>query len=425
LVAAGAVVAAAAWLCRASLQQDFAAYWVAGAARRAGLDPYVNHVGKPGLWDGVAVFAHSRFLYAPLVAELFRPLAALPYLQAKSLFTAASVVAWAWASAVAARAFGPAERRRSTEVALALGCGALFFPLYLHLERGQIDLFALLLLLAAWIFRARAGAAGAALAAAAALKPALAGVLPVVVALGRWRAVAAAVAWAAVLGAVTLVVSGPALLVEYVTQVLPRAARYGEGGTAEMLLPPARLEALAGALDADAIVFDGRSYRAAVWEGPASASLPRLLAPDGPAAPALVVPSGAALVGLIAAARVVSRRRRAISRRQPACDAEALVFFAAAVACVVASPSGWTMGLVVALPMAPIARAARASGALGRAGATAIGLGLLACACPPPFPGFAALAGAALVVAAAIAAAGMRPPAVPGAAPDVAPEVTA
>src|SRR6185436_700092 len=80
--AAIAVVASAAgWLAMRSLQQDLAAYWVAGAARSAGLDPYVNHVGgpvAPELWDGVAVFAHSRFLYPPLIAELFRPLARLP-----------------------------------------------------------------------------------------------------------------------------------------------------------------------------------------------------------------------------------------------------------------------------------------------------------------------------------------------------------
>ncbi len=35
------------------------------------------------------LFRHSRFLYPPLVAELFRPLASLPYRAAKSLFTAA------------------------------------------------------------------------------------------------------------------------------------------------------------------------------------------------------------------------------------------------------------------------------------------------------------------------------------------------
>jgi hypothetical protein len=286
--------------------------------------------------------------------------------------------------------------------------GALFFPLYLHIERGQIDLLALLLLIGAWPLRARAGAAGAALAAAAALKPGLLGVLPVIAALGRWRVLAAFAAWGAVLVAATVVVSGPRLVAEYATTVLPRAARYGEGGTREMLLPAERLVTITTALDSGAVVIDGRSYRAGVWDGPVAASWPRLLGPEGPSPAALILPYGAALVVLIAVARAVHRRGR-----PPA--AEALVFFAAAVACVVTSPSGWTMGLVLALPLVPLTRAARAAGVLGRARAGALGLALALCACPPVFTGSSALAGAALVVVAAVAAVGV--PAAPDGRP--------
>src|SRR6185369_12378558 len=73
--------------------------------------------------------------------------------------------------------------------------GALFVPLYLHLERGQIDLLLLPLVLWAWLRRERAVAAGAALALAATFKPALLGLLPVVIALGRWRWAAATLAF--------------------------------------------------------------------------------------------------------------------------------------------------------------------------------------------------------------------------------------
>ena len=106
LAAVAVVGAFAAYAARSSLQEDFAAYWVAGAARRLGLDPYVNHVGgpvAPALWDGVAPFRHSRFLYPPLVAELFRPLAALPYRAAKALYTAAAVAAWIGAALLCGR----------------------------------------------------------------------------------------------------------------------------------------------------------------------------------------------------------------------------------------------------------------------------------------------------------------------------------
>src|SRR6516165_8871629 len=125
--AIAAVACVAGWVATRSLQQDFAAYWVAGAARRAGLDPYVNYVASaraPELWDGVAVFAHSRFLYAPVVAELLRGLARLPYPIAKALFTALMVAAWGGAAVATARAVGG---RRALAVALA--AGALFYPL--------------------------------------------------------------------------------------------------------------------------------------------------------------------------------------------------------------------------------------------------------------------------------------------------------
>jgi hypothetical protein len=381
------VAGVAAWLTRASAQQDLAAYFVAGAARRAGQDPYLNHAGGP-LWDGVAVFAHSRFLYPPLVAELFRPLAALPYPVAKALFTAASVAIWVAAAVASARLFDRQERPAWT-----LGASAVSFPLFIHLERGQIDLAVLALLLAAWTLRARPAAAGAALAAAALLKPPVAFVLPVVFALDRRRAAIAALAWAAVLATLTAAIAGPALLAEYATRVLPRAARYGEGGTEEMLLPPERRATIADAIASGTVTLGGARFPLAVWDGPLSASLPRLLAPDAPSPLAGILPGAAALVGLTAAARAVRRRAR-----PPI--AEALLYFAAAVASVVASPAGWVMGLVVALPMVPLAGAAALS-PRARAGLVAA---LVACACPPPFAGWPALAGAAVVVAATSAA---------------------
>jgi hypothetical protein len=390
VAAALAVSGVAVWIVSASLQQDFSAYYTAGAARRLGLDPYVTHAPSP--WDGVGLFVHSRFLYPPLAAELFRPLAALPYLAAKSLFTAAAVGCWIAGALLAARASGGG---RAGAAALSLAAGALYFPLYLALERGQMDLALLLLLLAAWRWRARAVAAGAALAVAAAFKPALLGLLPVWAALGRTRAAAWAAAWSAALLAATVAISGPALLGAYVTRVLPRASLYGEGGTEEMLLPPERLAALEAGAASDGVVVDGRRFAASLWDGPAAASLPRLLAPETPSRWASALPGALALVALAAAAR---RARR----RGP--TAEALVALAAPVAAVVTSPAGWIMGLVLALPLVPLARAAWAARALAPRAAAALGAALAACAIPPPVPGWGALAGTAVVAAAVYAA---------------------
>jgi hypothetical protein len=379
LIVLGAV---GAWLAATSLQQDFAAYFVAARARALGLDPYLNQVGSapaPALWDGVGVFAHSRFLYLPLVADLFRPLALLPYPAAKALFTEAALAAF-----VAAARLGGRLR-------LGLVAGALYFPLYLHLERGQIDLFVLVLLVVAWRHRGQPLPAGAALATAAALKPALAGLLPVLVALGWRRQLVAAAGALALIAGLTAAVSGPALLREYVTAVLPRAAVYGEGGTEAMLLPEARLAGVSGRLDDGVAVIDGRRYRQSAWELPAGASVPRLLAPAAPSAVAGALPYLVAAAGLVTAAAMA--RRRASSETSEA--SEQLLFFGAAVACVVTSTTGWAMGLVWALPLAPMAL---------RAPRSLLGAGLLACACPPLAPGWSALAGTAVVIGAARAA---------------------
>ncbi|HEY8927228.1 MAG TPA: hypothetical protein VIU64_22750, partial [Polyangia bacterium] len=49
----------AAWVTFGSLQQDLAAYVVAGRARALGLDPYVNHLLEfGGPWDGLAIYRH-------------------------------------------------------------------------------------------------------------------------------------------------------------------------------------------------------------------------------------------------------------------------------------------------------------------------------------------------------------------------------
>jgi hypothetical protein len=381
--------AAGAWFAARSYQQDFAAYWTAALARRWNLDPYLNYAGHGGdlalPWDGVALFRHSRFLYPPLIADLFRPLLAVPFLAAKSLFTAAMLAAWIGAGVTLA------DDRRARTIFLA--AGALFFPFYRHLERGQIDLVILLLLAIAWRTRGRPWIAGAALAASAAFKPAFVGLWPVVWASGRKRTALAALAMGAGVVGLTAVVDGPARLREYLTEVLPRAALYGEGGTEEMLLPAARLPAAA---DDGTMHIGGRNYRTSIGEAPAAASLPRLLAPEGP------TPANARLpfvVGIGILTVIARRLRRADDDAR-----EALLFWAAAVTCVVTSPAGWVMGLVLALPLAPLGAALQIEGRLPRGPAVAGAIAWAALAVPQPFAGWAAMAGLALVATAASAA---------------------
>src|SRR4029077_1949777 len=95
---------------------------------------------------GAAAAPHSPrlFLYPPLAAELFRLLAILPYRFAKIAFTGAAVAGWLLTARLVARRPGG----RPQDVLVVGLTGALFLPLFFHLERGQIDL--LLLPLVFW-----------------------------------------------------------------------------------------------------------------------------------------------------------------------------------------------------------------------------------------------------------------------------------
>ena len=401
-----AVAAAAMAFAVGSLQQDLAAYWIAGKARWFGLDPYVNYCGSsvaPRLCDGVSFYRHSRFLYPPLAADLFRLLAILPYRFAKVGFTGAAVVAWLLTARIVSRRPGG----RPTDAPALIIAGALFFPLYLHLERGQIDLLLLPLVTAAWLRRDRVLVAGGALALAAVFKPALVGVLPVMLALGYRRWALATIACCAVAVVASVAISGPRLVRAYVTEVLPRAALYGEGGPEAMLLHEDTLHLED---EGDRVGLEDVSYRVAVppFDGPASASLPRLIAPRSPRWATTLLPFAIVMTGLAWVARRLPRRREDDDPREiidPVIeDAQLLLFIAALMACVVTSPTGWVMSFVWALPMAAMlwtsAGRARLSGReLGILGAVWIAVAVF-----PLVNGWAAVAGTALVAVAAYAA---------------------
>jgi hypothetical protein len=189
------------------------------------------------------------------------------------------------------------------------------------------------------------------------------------------------------------VVDGPARLREYLTQVAPRAAVYGEGGTEAMVLPPGRLPPEG---DDDTVSVEGRRYRIALWDGPpVAASLPRLLAPAGPSRAAGLLPLLGLLALLIASARRAAR----------AGGDGGWLFWGAAVASVVASPAGWVMGLVFALPLAPRLAAGLAGGGWPRALAIAATASWAGMAAPWPWAGLATVAATVFVGVTALAAA--------------------
>jgi hypothetical protein len=88
---------------------------------------------------------------------------------------------------------------------------------------------------------------------------------------------------------------------------------------------------------------DGRRYLQQIGDFARSASLPRLVAPDG---------AGVRLASLLVAL-VLLAPLAIVARRRP--DGTAW-FWGALVAAVIAAPVGWAMSLVLALPLASTAR---------------------------------------------------------------------
>lgn len=124
---------------------DFAAYYTAGKVMNLGLNPYKNYITQDwNLWDGVAQFNHSRFLYPPIAGNFFQPIAKLQYSTAKHIwnylnlfFIIVSIFIWI-------RICG---YQKNLMVILTSGVLVLnFFPVYTLLERGQIDALIFLLI---------------------------------------------------------------------------------------------------------------------------------------------------------------------------------------------------------------------------------------------------------------------------------------
>ena len=130
------------------------------------------------------------------------------------------------------------------------------------------------------------------------------------------------------------------------------------------------------------------------FDRPASASLSRVLAPESPSWPTSLLPY------LLAAAAMIWAGRRVARRADASDDTQLMLFVAALLACVVTSPTGWVMGFVWALPIAPLVFRVRATASAPRWWLRAVVGAWIVCALPAPMVGWPAMAGAALTVAA-------------------------
>lgn len=328
------------------LQLDLAAYVTAGEAVAHGLDPYRTHPDHaPPVWDGKSAYRHSRFLYPPLVAVLFRPLAALPYSVAKRLFTLLSLAALLGATLLLWR---ETLARAPDRLLLLLALLASAFPVLTLLERGQVDAFTLLLLVLAFrpALQGRApGVVSGMLLALATLLKLNAAYLALFFALRRfWRGLLGLAIGGTALLALGALVHGPERLVTYATEELPRISRYGEGGTPAMRLDEETLGRLRGEVPEGFARKDDRTYRVEALGFAANASGARSLAhllefrrPRAALAPLSLAILGASLLFTA----------WAIRGRPPSAGPEELAFFAMALAAVLlAGPLTWVMNVV-------------------------------------------------------------------------------
>jgi hypothetical protein len=223
-----------------SIQLDFSAYYTAGQSLNAGLSPYENNVDhKPPIWDGFAYFKYSRFLYPPLVASLFQPLALFSYRQAKLIWIILILICVSLSLLVTIRSFPP--RNRIYLLALiAFTC--LYHPLITHLERGQIDAVTLLIISLVIIQLVKGGKtnqiyAGILLALAVLIKLYSLYLIPIIMLRKHWHVLKGFVFGVALLFVISLLVpSSRVNLYDYAFFHFPRIANIGEYAQANELL---------------------------------------------------------------------------------------------------------------------------------------------------------------------------------------------
>lgn len=246
------------------LQIDFSIYYTAAQSLNAGLSPYINNINnKPPIWDGVDVFQHSIFLYPPLAANLFQPLTLLPYRFAKLFWTGGSFLLVVLCLIIVLKSFAPPGLSQLLIIGIAV---ALYFPLQIELERGQIDAVILFLLICSEFLLLKKDIkkqflSGILLSISTLLKLHCVYMLPFLVFRKRWNVI---IGYA--LGGLALIASGlflpggRAMTLDYVDNVLPRVSKYGFNGTLEMMIDPRIIQKVRRNVPVEYTIKDGRVY---------------------------------------------------------------------------------------------------------------------------------------------------------------------
>ena len=214
------------------LDPDFSDFYTAGQAANAGLSIYVNNIfHHPPIWDGATLLTRSGFLYPPLASIFFRPLAMLPYLAAKFIWSIITLACVSLTMVIAARIDKKSLELRPTMMVIILV--ALFEPFLALLEQGQIDGVTLILMVGAIALMMRRGkiqsySAGGLIAFAVLLKIQCILFLPFLLLRRRWQALTGVIAIGAILVILMLIVNGWQVTKDYAENRLPHFENAGQ-----------------------------------------------------------------------------------------------------------------------------------------------------------------------------------------------------
>jgi hypothetical protein len=252
-----------------SLQMDFTAYYAAGKSLNNNLSPYVNHIlARWDLWDGVGAYKHSRFLYPPLVANLFQPLAKLPYLQAKYIWNFFNVfcliVCFILLIFIFWKKNGEDIYKKLVKILLAGILVFNFFPFLALLERGQIDCITLLFLLLGFSILIKKEKyeflSGVFFGIATLFKLYSVLLIPFLFVQKKYKVIFGYFTGLFILAILTFLISGKNLSYDYITKEAPRIAKYGNGGTEDMMIPAWILKAYFPMTPTSISIIDEKLY---------------------------------------------------------------------------------------------------------------------------------------------------------------------
>jgi hypothetical protein len=252
-----------------SLQMDFTAYYAAGKSINNDLSPYINHIlSRWDLWDGVAVYKHSRFLYPPLVANLFQPIAKLHYLSAKYFWNFFNLFCLIVCFLLLVSIFWKSDKGivywKLIKIIISGILAFNFFPFLALLERGQIDCITLLFLLIGFtllIKKEKYGfLSGLFFGVATLFKLYSVLLIPFFFIQKKYKVIYGYFTGIFILIILTFLISGKNLSYDYVTKEAPRIAKYGSGGSEEMMIPAWILKAYFPMTPTSISIVDERMY---------------------------------------------------------------------------------------------------------------------------------------------------------------------